>query len=209
MSKRNLKLLVVPSIYVLAIVVFCFALYLAQKVFNVNSFSDEMIYVDNEIVTDNLYIPVVNTENPVMRPFLNDSVYVSKSFYNYNGDASGQENAIIYYEGTYMQNSGVDYKFSSKFDVISVLDGTVIEVTENNILGKTIKIQHENNLISVYQSLDDISVNVDDNVLRGQVIGSSGTSSLYSNDFNLHFELIYQGVNVNPEEYYNKSINEF
>lgn len=209
MNKRSLKLIAVPAIYMLAICVFCATLYLAQKLFNNSKFDEDMIYVDNEIVTDNIYIPVVNTENPVMRPFLNDSVYVSKKFYNYNDDVQNQENSIVFYEGTYMQNSGIDYKYSSKFDIVSILDGTVIEITENNILGKTIKVQHENDLISVYQCLDEISVKVDDSVLRGQVIGSSGTSSLYNNDYNLHFELIYQGVNVNPENYYNKTINEF
>lgn len=209
MNKRSLKLFVVPAIYMFAICIFCLTLYLAQKLFNNSKFDEEMIYVDNEIVTDNIYIPVVNTENPIMRPFLNDSVYISKNYYNYNGDEQSQENAIIFYEGTYMQNSGIDYKFSDKFDIISILDGTVVEITENNILGKTIKIQHENDLISVYQCLDEISVKVDDIVLRGQVIGVSGTSSLYSSDYNLHFELIYQGVNVNPEYYYNKTINEF
>ena len=49
---------------------------------------------------------------------------------------------------------------------------------------------------------------VDDTVVRGQIIGMSGTCKLYSTDSNLHFELSHQGKNVNPEEYYNKSTDE-
>ena len=210
MVKRKLKSFVVPMIYICALFVFSGCLYLFQSIF-ANDVVDEsnMVYVDNEIVTDNVYIPVVNVSPSVLKPFLNDGVYISKIFYDKDDSSENQEKAIIFYEGTYMQNSGVDYKFSSSFEVISVLDGKVIDVSDNGLLGKTIKIQHDNDKISIYQSLSDISVKVDDVVLRGQVIGNSGTSKLYPNDYNLHFEFINQGVNVNPELYYNKSIDEF
>ena len=107
-----------------------------------------------------------------------------------------------------MQNSGIDYTSKEAFDVIAILDGTVIEVSDNEILGKTIKIRHNNELISTYQSLSDISVKENDTILRGQVIGKSGTCNLYNKDSNLHFELYYQGKNVNPENYYNKTQDE-
>ena len=107
-----------------------------------------------------------------------------------------------------MQNSGIDYTNKETFDIVSILDGTVIEVTDNKILGKTIKIKHNNDLISTYQSLSEVSVKENDTVLRGQVIAKSGTCPLYSSDNNLHFELTYQGKLVNPESYYNKSVDE-
>lgn len=209
MKKKKLKSFVVPSIYALTICVFAASMYLIQGLFNNEKFDNqEMIYVDNEIVTDNIYIPVVNTVPTIMRPYLNEAVYVSKSFYNYQGETENQENSIIFYEGTYMQNSGIDYKLATEFEVIAILDGTVIEVTDNEILGKTIKVQHENDLISVYQCLSRVDINVNDMVLRGQVIGMSGTSTLYSNESNLHFELYHHGSIVNPDDYYNKSIDE-
>lgn len=210
MIKRKLKSFVVPSIYILALFVFSGCLYLFQNIFNVDLTNDsDIIYVDNEIVTDNIYIPVVNVSPAVMRPYLNDGVYISKGFYEADDTAENQEKAIIYYEGTYMQNSGVDYKFAESFEVISILDGKVIDVSDNSLLGKTVKIQHDNDKVSIYQCLSNVSVKVDDYVLRGQVIGNGGTSKMYPNEYNLHFELINQGVNVNPEKYYNKSIDEF
>ena len=211
MIKRKLKNLTIPAIYALALLVFTTSMYLVQKVVNKQTFedsSDNIEYVDKEIVNDNIYIPVFVQNNIISKPYLNAEVTLSKSFYDSNAEAESQENSIIFYENTYMQNSGVDYKYTENFEVISILDGTVIEVTNNEILGTTIKIRHEKDLISTYQSLSQVNVKVDDTVVRGQVIGTSGTCSLYNTDSNLHFELIYQGKIVNPEEYYDKSTDE-
>lgn len=210
MSKRVLKKAVVPAIYGVAICILGTSMYLIERAVNDNRFKDSenMEYVDNEIVTDKEYIPVINEDNTILKPFLNDNITVSKSFYDYEAESSSQENSIIFYENTYMQNSGIDYTSKEAFDVIAILDGTVIEVSDNEILGKTIKIRHNNELISTYQSLSDISVKENDTILRGQVIGKSGTCNLYNKDSNLHFELYYQGKNVNPENYYNKTQDE-
>lgn len=210
MNKKNLKKIIVPAIYVLTICVFGTSMYLIQRIVNNQRFEshEEMEYVDKEIVVDNEYIPVVNQVPTILRPYLNESVTLNKTFYDYLGDSTYQENSIIIYENTYMQNSGVDYKHTESFEIVSILDGTVIEVTDNEILGKTIKIRHNNDLISIYQSLSEANVNVDDTILRGQVIGKSGTCTLYSDGFNLHFEMSYQGKNLDPEKYYNKTQDE-
>ena len=210
MNKRNLKLFAVPAIYVIAILVFGGSMYLISTFINNSKLkgTEEMEFVDKEIVTDNEYIPVVNVTPTLLRPFLNEGVSINKSFYNQDDEKTNQENSIVVYENTYMQNTGVDYKYNEIFDVVSILDGTVIEVTENDILGKTIKIRHNNDIISTYQCLSEINKNKDDTVLRGEVIGKAGTSSLYSKDFNLHFELSHQGKLINPETSYNKAEDE-
>lgn len=210
MKKRNLKLFAVPAIYTLALLVFGGSMYLIQRTVNSQKFTsnENMEYVDKEIVTDNEYIPVINVEPIIMKPFLNDSVSINKSFYNKDDDKQNQENSIILYEKTYMQNSGVDYKLNEQFDIVSILDGTVIDVIDNEILGKTIKIRHNNDIISTYQSLGETLVKKDDTVLRGQVIAKSGTCKLYSTDYNLHFELSFQGKNINPETSYGKNESE-
>lgn len=210
MIKTKLKRITVPAIYATALLVFGTSMYLVQRVVNTQKFetNGEMEYVDKEIVTDNIYVPVVVQTNIIARPYYNGAVTINKTFYDYNKTAEEQENSIIFYENTYMQNSGVSYKLTENFEVVSVLDGTVIEITNNEILGTTIKIRHENDLVSTYQSLSQVNINVDDVVVRNQVIGTSGTSKLYSTDSNLHFELTYQGKNINPEEYYGKTTDE-
>ena len=210
MNKRNLKLYAVPIIYALAIIMFGTSMIFIQKIINNKKFitPEIMEYVNSEIVTDNEYIPVVNEVPTILKPFLNGDVKINKTFYNYEDETQTQENSLIFYEDTYMQNSGTAYTHPEKFDIISVLDGTIIEVTDNELLGKTIKIRHNNDIVSTYGCLSETKVNQDETVLRGQVIGTSGTCGIYSKNFNLHFELSSQGKNIDPEQNYNKTIDE-
>ena len=48
------------------------------------------------------------------------------------------------------------------FEVIAVLDGTVINIKDDELLGKIVEVQHENNLVSSYQSLGEVSVKKND-----------------------------------------------
>ena len=76
-------------------------------------------------------------------------------------------------------------------------------------MGTIVEIRHNNELISVYQSLSNVSVKVDDTIIQGQVIGQSGTSNINKDLGNhLHFEIYYQGKILNPENCYNKTPEE-
>ena len=211
MIKRKLKSFVVPVIYSVAIVISIFSMYLVKNIFtkNMDSNKNEVKYVDNEITGVDTVIPVISTSTSIIKPYTNNDVKIVNNFYNYQGDAESQQNSILYYENTYMQNSGVDYAMDSEFDVVSILDGTVIKVEENDILGVIVEIRHTNDLISIYQSLKDVSVKVDDKVVQGQIIAKSGTSNINTSLTNhLHFELYYKGMVVNPEDYYNKLLGD-
>ena len=212
MKMKRIKPLVIPMIYGVCVIAFLFCMYFAGKLSNNFLFKDKNVtnYVDGEIVSEyDNDIPVVSTSSIIVRPYLDSNVSIYKTFYDYQDDISNQENSIILYEGTYMQNSGVDYTSDNSFDVISILDGTVINVYENEILGTSIEIRHNNDLISVYQSLSDVTVKEGDNVIQGQILAKSGLSNINRELNNhLHFELYYKGTIVNPEEYYNKSVDE-
>ena len=211
MIKTKLKRITVPAIYATALLVFGTSMYLVQRVVNTQKFetNGEMEYVDKEIVTDNIYVPVVVQTNIIARPYYNGAVTINKTFYDYNKTAEEQENSIIFYENTYMQNSGIDYSSDIVFDVVSILDGTVIDVKNDNVMGTIVEIRHTNELISVYQSLSEVTVKVDDKVVQGQVIGKSGKSNLNVDIENgLHFELYYMGEIVNPASYYDKSLTD-
>ncbi len=209
---KRIKPLVIPMIYGVCVIAFLFCMYFAGKLSNNFLFKDKNVtnYVDGEIVSEyDNDIPVVSTSSIIVRPYLDSNVSIYKTFYDYQDEINNQENSIILYEGTYMQNSGVDYTSDNSFDVISILDGTVINVYENEILGTSIEIRHNNDLISVYQSLSDVTVKEGDNVIQGQILAKSGLSNINKELNNhLHFELYYKGTIVNPEEYYNKSVDE-
>lgn len=213
--KGKLKSFVVPSIYALSLILFVFSMYFIQEILSNTLLKDDNLvdketeYVDNEIIEHNEYLPVVGTEETIIKPFVGNDVKISKNYYDYQDEADNQQNSIIYYENTYMQNSGIDYSSDNPFDVVSILEGTVIDVKTDNVLGTVVEIRHTNELISVYQSLSEITVKVDDKVVQGQVIGKSGKSNLNVDIENgLHFELYYMGQIVNPENYYDKTLTD-
>lgn len=170
---------------------------------------DEYQYVSKGILEYEQYVQVVNTTPIISRPYTDSSVSLIKNYYDYMTESSAQEESLIYYEGTYIQSSGVSYSNGSSFDVVSILDGIVKEVKEDSLLGNVITIEHENGIISIYQSLSDIVVNTGDSVVQGQALAKSSTSNI-STELNnhLYFELVVNGVCVNPENYYDKAINE-
>ncbi len=205
MKRINLKKLAVPMIYLASIITLIFSVYLIEKIVNKEMFKDnnQIQYVDEEITNALEYIPVVNMDITIIKPFLSDNVSINKNFYDYKDP---KDDGIIYYEGTYMQNTGIDYTSENSFDVISVLDGTVINIEKNEILGNTIEIRHDNDLITLYQCIDNSKVKIDDIVLRGQSIGTSGTCNLYNKGNNLHFEIYHNGLIMNPNNFFDKNI---
>ncbi len=162
-------------------------------------------YVFDEVVESSL--PVVNTTTKIINPYLDNSVKIGKTFYDYQGEEDSQINSIIKHENTYLQNSGIDYVNEDSFEVISILNGTVTEVEEDELTGKTVEINHENGYTSVYKSLSEIAVKKGDKVNQGQVLGKSGTNEIDKDLGNhLHFEMYENGGVVNPENYLNKEV---
>lgn len=211
-KKNSIRVYLFQSICVITLIVFCLISYLINNSLRVaeSKLKDDYLYVSNEILTDNV-VPVINeTTTTIIRPYKEENITIAKSYYDYKAESNEQENAIIYYENTYIQNTGVDYAKETVFDVVSILDGSVISVTEDDIVGKTVKIKHQNEIISIYQSLGEVSVDVNDIVNQGQIIGTSGENSLNSQMGNhLHFELYYNQQLVNPEDYFDKELGDF
>lgn len=205
MKKRLvLKPFVIPTLYSIFAIVVIVSLFLSIEV---TEEKEQLTYVSNAILDE--YVPVVNVEDSIKKPFTDENVTIYNEYYDYKS-TEAQTNSIIYYENTYLQNTGINYKSDITFDVISILSGEVIEVEEEELLGKSVTIRHDNELISVYQSLGETTVTVGDKVSTGQVIGKSGSCSLINDSKNnLHFELYVNGNIVNPEDYYDKKLSEF
>ncbi len=80
--------------------------------------------------------------------------------------------------------------------------GTIIQASTgwNGGYGNVVKIQHANGLVTVYAHLSSIKVVKGQQVTRGQTIGLVGSSGR-STGPHLHFEVIKNGVKVNPLNY--------
>ena len=206
--KRRLKKSVVYFLYIIS---FAFIVgSVGLLVLSSNKKDDSNYkYVSKGILDYEENVPVVSTELKIVRPYIDSEVQIVKSFYDYKAESTDQEKALIYYEGTYMPSSGVAYKKGDSFDVVAIYDGKVKEIKEDNMLGNVLTIEHDNGIVSVYQSISDISVKEGDQVVSGQLLAKSSTSNISSDlENHLYFELIINGVCVNPENYYGKTLNE-
>lgn len=149
--------------------------------------------------------PVINETNKIINPYASESVKIGKRYYDYKAEEQNQEDSLTVHDNTYYQNTGIDFTSEEKFDVVAISNGTVINVKEDESTGKTIEIKHDNGLISIYQSLSEVTVKKDDVVSQAQIIGKSGENELDKELGNhLHFEIYENGVSVNPEMYLEK-----
>ncbi len=176
----------------------------AKKVINAN---DNYTYV-NDYIFDSYY-PVISQDEKISKPYTSEKVSIYKNFYDKDAEEAEQQKSIIYHEGIYMQNSGIDYKSDESFDVISITKGTVTNISDDPLLGKTVEVKSSTELVITYQSLSEVNVKKGDVVTGGKVIGKSGTCALNSDIQNgLHLEMYVNGSVVNPEKYYGKSLKE-
>ena len=215
MKKRKLKGYVLPTVYVLIIAV----LFISVS-FLGSALQKELQYQDlaTDVLDDNV-TPVIKeeekteteitAESKIVKPFTATSVGISKSYYDMMDDEATQENSLVYYEQTYLQNSGVLYSSDEVFDVLATYDGTITNVSTDEILGNVVEITHNPNLKTVYYSLGEVTVKKDDVVKSGDIIGKSGDNLLEGEkDNSLLVEVYYNGNTIDPEDFYNMNIKD-
>ena len=209
--KYKPKSYVLPTIYLLFLFVITAGIYFTKKTYD--SYEEEefdnITFVSNSIFDRS--IPVINTNvsSTIQKPFNNDKVSIARYYYNRSDDNEMKEKSIVYYEGTYMPNTGIDYTLSEVFDVLSIYDGTIVDIEDDELLGKTVKIRHNGEIVSVYQGLGSVDVQQGDMVFIGQKIGTSGTNKINKDLGNhLHFEVYKNGGTINPLECYDKNIGD-
>lgn len=209
MKTKRLKKFVLPTVYVMVIgVLFISISFLGNILQSKVDYGNMAVSALKDNVT-----PVGKTDNVVEsrieRPYVSSNVSISKSFYDMTDDEAKQQNSLVYYENTYLQNSGVLYSSTSAFDVICAIDGKVTNVSKDEILGNFVEITHNPNLKTIYYSLSEVQVKKDDTVMSGDVLGKSGDNSLNGETENcLLFEVYHNGTTIDPEDFYNMSIED-
>lgn len=152
-------------------------------------------------------MPVISEVITIINPYTDQSVTIKKGYYESTADKDTQISSIVKHDNTYIQNTGIDYVADNTFDVVAILNGVVTNVKDDEELGKTVEIRHDNGMISIYQSLSEVFVNKDDTISQGLVIGKSGENKLDKDLGNhLHFEIYDNGQAVNPLNYLNTQI---
>lgn len=105
-------------------------------------------------------------------------------------------------------HSGVDFIAPAGTDVVAIADGTVDKVENTNLEGTVVTIRHENNLVSIYKSLDsNVAVKQGDKVMRGDKIGTVSASMLIeqAEGAHLHLETKVADAFVDPMDYFPES----
>ena len=79
----------------------------------------------------------------------------------------------------------------------------------NSLYGVSITIQHSNDVSSVYSSISDVSLKINDTVAKGEVIGKASTSvEDEESKVHVHLEVLVKGNFVNPLNVYGKELND-
>ena len=101
-------------------------------------------------------------------------------------------------------HSGIDIACENGAQVMASAGGTVVSVTDDDLYGTTVEIDHANGIHTIYSNLaDEPAVGEGDVVTMGQIIGSVGGTALAETNMvpHLHFAMELDGAPTNPIEY--------
>ncbi len=220
MKKRKLRSYVLPTIYLVVLGLMAFGItFLSQNLLETKEKQDDDYNFTMSVFgeTEEPKEPPSNNENEekkeelkIINPYSGENVSIAISYYDKNDTEENQTKALIYYENTYMPNTGIIYGGEKTFDAVAIMDGIVKDKKTDEILGTVITIEHSNKLTSIYYMIKDSTVNIGDTVTRGMKIGTSTESTIQSKTKeNLLFEVYLNGNITNPSEILGKNISEF
>ena len=108
---------------------------------------------------------------------------------------------------TISNHNGIDFIAEKGIKVLAVADGIVEDTGFNIDDGNYIILKHRDGYETLYMHLEEILVKVEDKIVMGDEIGTVGITGK-STGPHLHFELIDNGQTVNPNDYFDKKIEE-
>lgn len=206
MKKMKLRKYVLPTIYVLIILVTFLSVslinnHLLKNVTNYNYSKSIM-----KDVTENVLSEIL--PDKFERPYLSENVKLLSGFYSKDYDDESQKNSLIVYQNTYMPSSGTFYASQDEFDVVSVYDGKIKSIKKDEMLGDTVEVQHSDNLTTIYYSLKDVTVRENDDIKKGTIIGKATSNNLVTDKNVLFIEVYLKGKQIDPEKFYELNPNE-
>jgi len=209
MKKRKLKGFVLPTLYLLITVsVFTGMIFLGSEL----TLSDKDYDYGIEALKDNVESVVVEdtlTSSKIESPIEEGSAEISVHFYSSDAEEEMQQNSLIYYENTYLPNTGVLYTSNEKFDVLSVFNGKVTEIIDDEFFGKCVVVEHSKTLRTYYYGVEEIEVSLGDELTSGAVIGVSKNNEIMNNKKSFLFEVYHNNELINPESFIGTKITDY
>ncbi|MBE6983240.1 MAG: M23 family peptidase [Ruminococcaceae bacterium] len=102
-------------------------------------------------------------------------------------------------------HDGIDIAAEAGTTVCAAADGTVYTVYDDDTMGKTVVIRHEDGYTTYYSCLaDEVSVKPGDTVKMGQSIGTVGETALLEAAIghHLHFSVTLNDNSINPTDFF-------
>ena len=114
--------------------------------------------------------------------------------------------ALIYNQTTrdWRTHNGIDLAAEAGASVHAAAEGTVYTVYEDETMGHTVVIRHEDGYVTCYASLDeDVAVQPGDKVTLGQKIGTVGNTALLESALghHIHFSVTQNDEPVDPQKF--------
>ena len=131
-----------------------------------------------------------------------NEVEISLEYFDSQASNDVRQAAMIEYGNTLTPHVGIDFakNDNTPFEVVAALSGKVTRVEKDPVVGHLVEIEHNDGLVTVYQSLAEVKVAKDAEVKKGDVIALSGRNELEKDEgTHLHFEVRQNGVPINPE----------
>ena len=103
-------------------------------------------------------------------------------------------------------HNGMDFAAEAGTAVLAAADGTIYTIYQDDTMGTTVVIRHDDGYVTTYSSLgENVIVSVGDSVKLGQAIGYVGCSALLETALgdHLHFSVTCNGVSIDPEQFFN------
>ena len=209
MKKRKLKGFVLPTLYMLiTISIFTSVILLG----NSYSLQEKDYNYGTDALKDNVQSVIVEdviTTSKIGAPVEEGKAQISIHFYNKNDSEDKQQSSLIYYENTYLPNTGVLYTSEETFNVINVFEGEVIEMLDDEFFGKYIVVEHTHNIRTYYYGLNDLKVVVGDKLKAGDILGISKVNSIMPNTKSFLLEVYYNNELINPENFIGTKITDY
>lgn len=148
-------------------------------------------------------VPAAAKQDEVMHwPVADTSaIHVVTPFYSEAASAEDKAAAMMQYGDSYTPSVGISIarKDGQAFDVLAAKSGTVTRIETLPMLGNVVEVTHANKQKTVYDSLDTVSVKLDDKVTQGTVLGQAGRNELEKqHGVHVHFEVFNNDSPVNP-----------
>ena len=102
-------------------------------------------------------------------------------------------------------HDGMDYAAAAGTQVTAAADGTVYTIYQDDTMGTTVVIRHQDGYVTTYASLDpNVTVSVGQAVSLGQTIGYVGVSAMLETALgeHVHFSVTCNGISVDPETFF-------